>query len=109
MAAGHAPHLDINGDGLAVREYLHVDDLAAAYVRALEAVRPGEDRVYNVGSGTGTAVHEVVAAVEKVTGSRCPPAADRPARRRRCWSATPPRSGPSSAGGPRAPPCRRSS
>ncbi|CNF67544.1 UDP-glucose 4-epimerase [Mycobacterium tuberculosis] len=79
VAAGRAPVLEINGDGLAVREYLHVDDLAAAYVRALEAVRPGEDRLYNVGSGTGAAVHEVAAAVEKVTG-RPVPTRRRPAR-----------------------------
>jgi UDP-glucose 4-epimerase len=79
VAAGRAPHLDINGDGLAVREYLHVDDLAAAYVRAVEAVGPGEDRVYNVGSGAGAAVHEVVAAVEEVTG-RPVPIRRRPAR-----------------------------
>lgn len=79
VAAGHAPHLDVNGDGRAVREYLHVDDLAAAYVRALEAVRPGEDRVYNVGSGAGAAVHEIVAAVEAVTG-RPVPVRRRPAR-----------------------------
>ncbi|WUI02305.1 NAD-dependent epimerase/dehydratase family protein [Spirillospora sp. NBC_00431] len=79
VAAGHAPHLEINGDGLAVREYLHVDDLAAAYVRALEAVRPGEERVYNVGSGAGAAVHEVVAAVEEATG-RPVPTLRRPAR-----------------------------
>ncbi|WP_246007307.1 NAD-dependent epimerase/dehydratase family protein [Actinomadura pelletieri] len=83
VAAGHAPHLEINGDGRAVREYVHVDDLAAAYVRALEAVRPGEERVYNVGTGTGAAVHEVVAAVRKVTGRpvpalRRPPAPEAP-------------------------------
>ncbi|MFB4309077.1 NAD-dependent epimerase/dehydratase family protein [Actinomadura sp. GTD37] len=79
VAAGRAPHLDVNGDGLAVREYLHVDDLAAAYVLALEAVRPGEDRVYNVGSGAGAAVREVIAAVERVTG-RPVPTRRRPAR-----------------------------
>lgn len=79
VAAGHAPLLEINGDGLAVREYLHVDDLAAAYVRALEAVRPGEDRLYNVGSGAGAAVHEVVTAVERATG-RPVPTRRRPAR-----------------------------
>ncbi len=72
VAAGRAPHLEINGDGRAVREYLHVDDLAAAYVLALADVRPGEDRVYNVGSGAGVAVREVVAAVEAVTGRRVP-------------------------------------
>ncbi|WP_433472953.1 NAD-dependent epimerase/dehydratase family protein [Spirillospora sp. CA-142024] len=79
VAAGRAPHLEINGDGLAVREFLHVDDLAAAYVRALEAVRPGEDRVYNTGTGTGTAVRDVIAAVEKATG-RPVPVRRRPAR-----------------------------
>ncbi|MEV5829545.1 NAD-dependent epimerase/dehydratase family protein [Spirillospora sp. NPDC052242] len=79
VAAGHAPHLEVNGDGLAVREYLHVDDLADAYVRAVEAVRPGEDRVYNVGTGAGAAVHEVVATVERVTG-RPVRALRRPAR-----------------------------
>ncbi|WP_067457733.1 NAD-dependent epimerase/dehydratase family protein [Actinomadura macra] len=72
VAAGRAPHLEINGDGAAVREYLHVDDLAAAHVRALEAVRPGEERVYNVGSGAGAAVHEVVATVQEVTGRQVP-------------------------------------
>ncbi|TDD86407.1 NAD-dependent epimerase/dehydratase family protein [Actinomadura rubrisoli] len=72
VAAGRAPHLEVNGDGSAVREYLHVDDLAAAYVLALEAARPGEERVYNVGSGAGAAVHEVVAAVEEVTGRPVP-------------------------------------
>ncbi|OLT28624.1 hypothetical protein BJF79_41595 [Actinomadura sp. CNU-125] len=80
VAAGRAPRLEINGDGLAVREYLHVDDLAAAYVRALEGgARPGEDRVYNVGTGTGAAVREVIAEVERVTG-RPVPALRRPAR-----------------------------
>ncbi|MQY07638.1 NAD-dependent epimerase/dehydratase family protein [Actinomadura macrotermitis] len=72
VAAGHAPHLEINGDGAAVREYLHVDDLAAAYVAALEAARPGAERVYNVGSGTGSPVAEVVAAVQEVTGRGVP-------------------------------------
>ena len=79
VAAGHAPHLEINGDGAAVREYLHVDDLAAAHVRALDSVRPGEERVYNVGSGTGAAVHEVVTAVREVTG-RPVPTLSRPPR-----------------------------
>ncbi|WP_242886107.1 NAD-dependent epimerase/dehydratase family protein [Actinomadura litoris] len=72
VAAGRAPRLEINGDGGAVREYLHVDDLAAAHVRTLEAVRPGEERVYNVGSGTGAAVRDVVAAVEEATGRAVP-------------------------------------
>ncbi|MFI0349039.1 NAD-dependent epimerase/dehydratase family protein [Actinomadura sp. 9N407] len=72
VAAGDAPHLEINGDGAAVREYLHVDDLAAAHVRALETVAPGQDRLYNVGTGAGTSVLEVITAVERVTGRPVP-------------------------------------
>jgi UDP-glucose 4-epimerase len=69
VAAGTATELQINGNGAAVREYLHVDDLAAAHVRALESCAPpGEERVYNVGSGAGTSVLEVITAVEDVTG-----------------------------------------
>ncbi|MFG2005326.1 NAD-dependent epimerase/dehydratase family protein [Spirillospora sp. NPDC048911] len=78
VAAGHAPHLTINGDGAAVREYLHVDDLAAAYVLALEAARPGTDRVYNVGSGTGASVKDVIRTVEEVTGRSVPTSHDPP-------------------------------
>ncbi|MFB4314515.1 NAD-dependent epimerase/dehydratase family protein [Actinomadura sp. 21ATH] len=77
VAAGRAPHLEINGDGSAVREYLHVDDLAAAHVRALETTEPGLDRVYNIGTGAGASVLEVITAVEEVTG-RPVPAVRRP-------------------------------
>ena len=45
----------------------------------MEAVRPGDDRVYNVGTGEGASVREVVAAVEEVTGRRVP-TAHRPPR-----------------------------
>ncbi|MFC6885160.1 MULTISPECIES: NAD-dependent epimerase/dehydratase family protein [Actinomadura] len=71
VAAGRASHLEINGPGTAVREYLHVDDLAAAFVLALPA-EPGADRVYNVGSGRGASVAEVVAEAERVTGRPIP-------------------------------------
>lgn len=72
VAAGRVPHLEVNGDGAAVREFLHVDDLAAAYVLALEAARPGPPRVYNVGSGRGASVREVLDMVEEVTGRPVP-------------------------------------
>ncbi|MBO2453808.1 UDP-glucose 4-epimerase [Actinomadura barringtoniae] len=78
VAARHAPRLTINGDGAAVREYLHVDDLAMAYVRALEATIPGRDQgegheaTYNVGSGSGASVREVIDAVQEVTGREVP-------------------------------------
>ncbi|RFU38036.1 UDP-glucose 4-epimerase [Actinomadura logoneensis] len=72
VAAGAAPHLEVNGDGAAVREYLHVDDLARAYELALTAGRPGAHRTYNVGSGVGASVAEVVGTVETVTGRDVP-------------------------------------
>ncbi|MGH3328202.1 MAG: NAD-dependent epimerase/dehydratase family protein [Streptomycetales bacterium] len=68
VAAGRAPHLEVNGDGTAVREFVHVDDLAAAYVLALQGCEPGRHQVFNVGSGTGVSVLDVIAAAEAVTG-----------------------------------------
>jgi UDP-glucose 4-epimerase len=72
VAARQAPRLTINGDGAAVREYLHVDDLARAYVSALEAAVPGTAATYNVGSGKGASVREVIDAVREVTGRDIP-------------------------------------
>ena len=72
VAAGRLPHLVINGDGSAVREYVHVDDLAGAYVLALESGLDEGHRVYNVGSGTGISVHDVVTTVTEVTGRPVP-------------------------------------
>jgi UDP-glucose 4-epimerase len=78
VAAGRLPHLTINGDGTAVREYLHVDDLADAYVLAFDAARDGAHRVFNVGSGMGTSVREVVTVVAEVTGRPVPTVSDPP-------------------------------
>ena len=77
VAAGRDSHLEINGDGSAVREFTHLADVAEAYLLALKAARPGEHRVYNVGSGQGVTVREVLATVEQVTG-RPLPAVHRP-------------------------------
>ncbi|MGW0178162.1 NAD-dependent epimerase/dehydratase family protein, partial [Nocardia sp. NPDC003345] len=61
--------LEVNGDGRAVRDYLHLEDAAAAFVACFENIPPlGECRNYIVGSGRGTSILEVVAAVEKRTG-----------------------------------------
>jgi UDP-glucose 4-epimerase len=68
VAKGGADRLEVNGDGSAVRELVHVADLADAYLLALESAWPGCHEVYNVGSGTGVRVRELVAAVERVTG-----------------------------------------
>lgn len=54
-------------DGTAIRDYVHVGDLADAHLRALGGPA-GEHRVYNLGSGTGYSVREVIAACEAVTG-----------------------------------------
>src|SRR5918999_5089048 len=57
-------------DGTAVRDYIHVEDLARAHLLALEAARPGEHRVYNLGNGAGFSVREVVEAARSVTGRK---------------------------------------
>ena len=59
-------------DGSAIRDYIHVDDLARAHLLALEGARPGEHRIYNLGTGSGFSVREVIAAVERVTGTTIP-------------------------------------
>ena len=56
-------------DGTAIRDYVHVTDLASAHVRALEyLLGGGQSTVLNLGTGVGHSVKEVVKAVEAVTG-----------------------------------------
>jgi UDP-glucose 4-epimerase len=55
-------------DGTAVRDYVHVDDLARAHVLALEKAVPGRHDIYNLGSERGYSVREVVEAARTVTG-----------------------------------------
>ncbi len=69
---GHAPELVVNGDGTAVRDFVHVVDMAAAFVLALRACEPGTWRAYNVGSGHPSTVHDVITAAETVTGRPVP-------------------------------------
>jgi UDP-glucose 4-epimerase len=68
VQAGHDAELVVNGDGSTVRDFVHVDDMADAFVRALDACRPGSWRAYNIGSGRQTSVRDVVTATEKITG-----------------------------------------
>jgi UDP-arabinose 4-epimerase len=57
-------------DGTCVRDYIHVMDLADAHKRALDYLQAGgESNVFNLGTGTGTTVMEIVEAVERVSGS----------------------------------------
>ena len=59
-------------DGTCIRDYVHVDDLADAHLLALDAARPGEHRIYNLGNGAGFSVLDVLEAVRRVTGHPMP-------------------------------------
>ncbi|MDB5350458.1 MAG: UDP-glucose-4-epimerase [Planctomycetota bacterium] len=55
-------------DGTCIRDYIHVEDLADAHVRAIERLIPGQGMTYNVGTGSGFSVREVIDACRRVTG-----------------------------------------
>jgi UDP-glucose 4-epimerase len=55
-------------DGTAVRDYIHVLDLADAHVLALDALAGGRHEIYNLGSGIATSVREVIDVIGSVTG-----------------------------------------
>ena len=58
-------------DGTGVRDYIHVEDLAAAHLAALDYLRQGgESTTLNAGYGHGYSVREVIAMVEKVAGRK---------------------------------------
>lgn len=60
-------------DGTCIRDYIHVTDLAQAHILALQALRQGEpSAAFNVGTGSGNSVLEVLHAVESVTGQPVP-------------------------------------
>lgn len=59
-------------DGTCVRDYIHVRDLADAHVLALESNQPGTHRIFNLGSGDGYSVLEVIEACRAVTGHPIP-------------------------------------
>jgi UDP-glucose 4-epimerase len=54
-------------DGTCIRDYIHVMDLASAHILAMEALADGRSRKYNLGSGTGYSVLEVVETARRVT------------------------------------------
>jgi UDP-glucose 4-epimerase len=68
VAAGERPTFAVNGDGGAVREYTHVRDAAAAVVIALGSSETDRTHLYNVGTGQGASVLDVIRAAERVTG-----------------------------------------
>jgi UDP-glucose 4-epimerase len=74
-AVGKRPHVAVYGtdyptpDGTGVRDYIHVEDLAAAHLRALDYLRQGgTSTTLNCGYGHGYSVREMLAAVEKANG-----------------------------------------
>jgi UDP-glucose 4-epimerase len=75
VALGQKPHAEIYGtdyetpDGTCIRDYIHIIDLAQAHILALGVAASA---FYNLGTGGGTSVREVIAACEKVTGEPIP-------------------------------------
>jgi UDP-glucose-4-epimerase GalE len=78
-ALGRRPQIDILGtdyptpDGSAIRDYIHVEDLADAHVKAIAYLEEGgASTALNLGTGEGQSVRAVIAAAERVTGRRIP-------------------------------------
>ena len=77
-AVGRRPKVMIYGkdyptrDGTCVRDYVHTADLAQAHQLAVETLEPGMGRAYNLGSGTGVTVLEVLRACEETVGRPIP-------------------------------------
>jgi len=60
-------------DGTCIRDYIHVGDLADAHVRALDRLADGgATRAYNLGTGSGVSVREILDAAERITGRAVP-------------------------------------
>jgi UDP-glucose 4-epimerase len=73
VALGQKEHVEIYGtdyetpDGTCIRDYIHIFDLAQAHMLALDARRTAQ---FNLGTGGGTSVREVIASCERVTGKK---------------------------------------
>ncbi len=79
VAAGEIPELSIYGndydtpDGTCIRDYIHVVDLAKGHVAAVKKIGNGEQvQVYNLGTGSGLSVMEIVKAFSKASGFALP-------------------------------------
>ena len=74
VALGQRSHIEIFGtdyptpDGTCIRDYIHVDDLAQAHMLALNKAPAGQFSAYNIGTGTGNSVREVIDLARKITG-----------------------------------------
>lgn len=73
-ALGKTPQVNIFGsdyptpDGTCIRDYIHVEDLVDAHAVVMEALKPGDQRFYNLGLGQGYSVKQLVEAAKRVTG-----------------------------------------
>jgi UDP-glucose 4-epimerase len=76
VALGQRGHIEVFGtdyptpDGTCIRDYIHVDDLAEAHIAALERIQFGQGSQYNLGTGRGYSVREVIRVCEEVTGKK---------------------------------------
>lgn len=59
-------------DGTCIRDYIHVEDLAEAHLKAVESCEPGRADAFNVGTGSGKSVLEVIESARLVTGHPIP-------------------------------------
>jgi UDP-glucose 4-epimerase len=59
-------------DGTCIRDYVHIDDLASAHLLAIAATTAKTAEVFNIGTGQGCSVFEIIAACEQVTGTKVP-------------------------------------
>jgi UDP-arabinose 4-epimerase len=78
-ALGQIPHIDVMGtdyptpDGTAIRDYIHVEDLAQAHVLAMNyLLKGGQSDVFNLGTGKGNSVKDVIAAVKRSSNRDIP-------------------------------------
>lgn len=78
-ALGQRSHISVFGedypteDGTCIRDYLHVSDLADAHLRAIDYLKNGgKSDVFNLGSGSGFSVREIIETARKVTGKEIP-------------------------------------
>ena len=59
-------------DGTCIRDYIHISDLVSAHLLALDGLKERDRLVYNLGSGNGYSVREVIETARQVTGHRIP-------------------------------------
>lgn len=77
VSRGEIPELSVYGDdyptpdGSGIRDFIHVVDLAKGHVAVIDRIKPGVE-VYNLGTGKGTSVFEMIVAFEKASGKKLP-------------------------------------